>query len=386
MESRLWIFNPDCEMAIANGSKYYMPPANIVTMAEDLAVLPAFLGEAEDWVLVGSLPDSVFMSSVYGTLNMKVGFIQEAEVGTLGEVHGEPWGRSPKICHWLAGRGLGEEWKPEQKERYSRKKAREGLIRMFGLIPDLAKEVIPDICYSVEEIEQKMLTGQYLVKAPWSSSGRGILVLEKPIAVKEKEWLHGILKRQGYVMLERKLNKVMDFAMEFRAESQRVEFIGWSAFTTGENGEYRGNYLGVQKHIERLLTNRLGEEKVLALKQKLPEVIAGILPDYRGHLGVDMMIYKDDTGRYRVQPCLEINLRYNMGIVALFLSRRYLDEYTEGEFTVRYYAERGKALQEHRRLQGEYPAVYKNNRIKSGYLNLTPVNEATHFVASMICY
>ena len=33
---RLWIFNPDCEMAIANGSKYYMPPANVVTMAEDL--------------------------------------------------------------------------------------------------------------------------------------------------------------------------------------------------------------------------------------------------------------------------------------------------------------------------------------------------------------
>ena len=62
---RLWIFNPDCEMAIANGSKYYMPPANVVTMAEDLAVLPVFLGESEDWVLVRNLPDPVFMASVY---------------------------------------------------------------------------------------------------------------------------------------------------------------------------------------------------------------------------------------------------------------------------------------------------------------------------------
>ena len=60
---RLWIFNPDCEMAIANGSKYYMPPANVVTMAEDLAVLPVFLGESEDWVLVRNLPDPVFMAS-----------------------------------------------------------------------------------------------------------------------------------------------------------------------------------------------------------------------------------------------------------------------------------------------------------------------------------
>lgn len=115
-------------------------------------------------------------------------------------------------------------------------------------------------------------------------------------------------------------------------------------------------------------------------------MIAGILPDYRGYLGIDMMIYSDFAGKYRVQPCLEINLRYNMGIVALMLSRRYLDEHAEGEFTVRYYAKAGEAWQEHRRLQQLYPAVYKNNRILSGYLNLTPVNEATHFVASLICY
>jgi hypothetical protein len=68
---RLWIFNPDCEMAIANGSKYYMPPANVVTMAEDLAVLPVFLGESEDWVLVRNLPDPVFMASVYEPLHLK---------------------------------------------------------------------------------------------------------------------------------------------------------------------------------------------------------------------------------------------------------------------------------------------------------------------------
>ena len=98
------------------------------------------------------------------------------------------------------------------------------------------------------------------------------------------------------------------------------------------------------------------------------------------------MINSDSAGKYRLQPCLEINLRYNMGIVALMLSRRYLDEHAEGEFTVRYYAKAGEAWQEHRPLQQLYPAVYKNNRIKSGYLNLTPVNEATHFVASLIFY
>jgi len=32
-----------------------------------------------------------------------------------------------------------------------------------------------------------------------------------------------------------------------------VEFIGWSVFSTGLNGEYRGNYLGAQAYIEQLL-------------------------------------------------------------------------------------------------------------------------------------
>ena len=72
---------------------------------------------------------------------------------------------------------------------------------MFGLIPDLEKEVIPETGYSIEEIEQKMKTGKYLEKAPGPSWLKRILVLGKPIAVKEKERLHGILKRQGYVML-----------------------------------------------------------------------------------------------------------------------------------------------------------------------------------------
>lgn len=60
---RLWIFNPDCEMAIANGSKYYMPPANVVTMAEDLAVLPVFLGESEDGL---GLSQEFTGSGIYG--------------------------------------------------------------------------------------------------------------------------------------------------------------------------------------------------------------------------------------------------------------------------------------------------------------------------------
>ena len=99
-----------------------------------------------------------------------------------------------------------------------------------------------------------------------------------------------------------------------------------------------------------------------------------------------MMIYKDKTGKITVQPCVEINLRYNMGIIALVFSCEYLCATSEGQFSINAYFNKGAALAEHLRLQQKYPAVYENNQIKSGYLNLTPITETTNFVASVICY
>ncbi len=187
-------------------------------------------------------------------------------------------------------------------------------------------------------------------------------------------------------MLERMLDKVEDFAMEFLADEQEVNFMGWSSFTTGVHGEYTGNYLGSQENIENKLAVRLGSEKIKAIREEVPRMLRKVLPDYRGYLGVDMMIYRGKQGDYNLQPCVEINLRYNMGIVALFLVRNYLYEGTCGEFTIRFYPQAGQAWQEHHRMLREFPVVYKNNRIKSGYLNLTPVTEATHFIASLCCY
>ena len=383
---RVYIFNPDCELAIANGGRYYMPPANIVQMMDDLAFLPAFMGGMGDRVLVKKEIDSGFIDSVCSKLRVECIPIWEEGLACGAAWRGEPWGLSPKMCHWLAVRGMGEEWRPEQKEWYSRKTAREGLLRLFEVIPGLEEEIIPRICYSVEEIEQEVRDGEYLIKAPWSSSGKGLLALSGGVGVKEKEWLSGMLRRQGYLMLERKLQKEKDFAMEFYSGDEGVEFVGWSAFYTGDHGEYKGNYVGSQEKLEYLLAEVFAEREMERLRQSLPGMLRTLLPAYRGYLGVDMMVYRNLSGRLCLQPCVEINLRYNMGIVALFLSERYVGMDAQGVFEVRFYPAEGEALHECVRLESEEPVIYKNNRIESGYLSLTPVSETTHFVASIRCY
>lgn len=382
---RLFIFNPDCELAIANGGKYYMPPSNIVQMAEDLAFLPAYLGGAGDKVLVKNMPDEYFMKTVIRPLRVACCPVTE-ENCAVGGLRGMAWGSSPRMNHWLACRGMGEEWRTEQKDWYSRKTALEGLIRLQKKLPFIEKSIIPRVCQRITEIEEFIREGSYIVKAPWSSSGKGILCVEKSLAEKEKEWISGMLGRQGYLMLEKKLQKVQDFAMEFRAEEGKVVFIGWSAFTTGSRGEYRGNYIGPQSKVENSLNAAVGYPLTEQLKETMPEILKGLLPIYKGYLGVDMMLYRDTEGKMRVHPCLEINLRCNMGIVALFLSERYLNEGSEGMFSIRFYPKKGEAVTEYQRLLQDMPPLYKNNRICSGYLNLTPVTASTCFIASVRCY
>ena len=46
---------------------------------------------------------------------------------------------------------------------------------------------------------------------------------------------------------------------------------------------------------------------------------------YNGYLGVDMMICRfPESPAYRIHPCVEINLRMNMGVVARHLYDRYI--------------------------------------------------------------
>lgn len=377
---RLYVFNPDCELAIADGGRFYMPPANIVRMAEDLAYLPAYLGEEGDGVLVPRAVPCGFN----GELGVPVRPVMEGELADGGEGwHAEPWGRSPRMCHWLAARGMGEEWQEGCKEAYSRRTALGVLLRLREELPFVGEEVVPAVCHSLAEVHRHAGRGNWIVKAPWSSSGKGQLRLGHPFYPKADEWMGGVLKRQGYLMLERHLDKVADFAMEFQAVGGKVEFMGWSCFETGEHGEYLGNRVAPQEVLEVELRGFLDSRWLLALKSCLPPALQEAFPGYEGYLGVDMLVYRGEGGEMRLHPCVEINLRCNMGILALRLQERYLAPGAEGYFSVRFYPRGGEALAHCLQEGSRMPAVFRNNRLLGGFLPLAPVEADSCFVAAL---
>ena len=385
MGHRLYVFDPDCEMAIANGSAYYMPTANILQMSDDLAFIPAYYAGADDYVLISRTIDEAFLEERKELLGVNVHPVTLEDAEKQIPLTVIPWGWSPRICHALKKIGHAKKWKPEFKELYSRKKAYDCLVSVLPKLPFTETCIIPQVCQHIETIEE--LTAHYpcVAKAPWSSSGRGILFLEKEITNKEREWLSGVLKKQGYLMLEKRLNKVYDFAMEFYAgRSTGISFLGLSEFYTGRKGEYKGNFIGQQGKLEATLCRYLEKGEIALIRDHMIRALTElILPDYEGYLGVDMMIYEDGKGKYRVQPCVEINLRYNMGIVALYL-QKCLSESAEGIFNIEYFPRKGDAYLEHLNKQKSYPLETDNGKISKGYINLTPVYSDTHFFAYLL--
>ena len=167
--------------------------------------------------------------------------------------------------------------------------------------------------------------GKAVVKAPWSSSGRGV----KYVAADEfrtageypafERWTRNIIAHQGGVTVEPYYNKVKDFGMEFEMKDGKVNYRGLSLFETIK-GAYTGNLLATEKEKETVLRNYVNIEHLRNMREVMVEKIEPVLKNlYSGSFGIYMMIYADEEGELQVNPCVELNLRRTMGHVALDL-------------------------------------------------------------------
>ena len=178
--------------------------------------------------------------------------------------------------------------------------------------------------------------GAYIFKSPWSSSGRGVFVEKdnsqlSTLNCQLSTRLRGFLSSQGgYVMDWFYEDKVLDFAMEFYVnEDGSVDFLGYSVFHADTNGTYGYNYVESQEEllqrISPLPTSPKGEERLLDRlidyhKAHLSTVNSQLSTlNYRGPVGIDML----KTADGHIHPCLEMNFRMNMGILALLLQEQY---------------------------------------------------------------
>ena len=175
-------------------------------------------------------------------------------------------------------------------------------------------------------VECVMKWGKAVVKAPWSSSGRGV----KYVSADEfrtngeypafQRWVSNIIFRQGGVTVEPYYNKVKDFGMEFEMLDGKVHYLGLSLFDTVKNA-YTGNLLCSEEEKVEIMKKYISEVALLSARQKIIDIVEPALKEnYNGPFGVDMMIAAKD-GQLELVSCVELNLRRTMGHVALELAK-----------------------------------------------------------------
>ena len=392
----MYLFNPENDLALANFTANYTPPASATRMTEELAILPIWyagmdrrtLGRNNKETVViaeGELNHS-FLASIKKVLPLHASLIPFSDIALYPHLKIVPWGWNPTLRKKLVSYGANEEVLPSPEELIclrhysSRRHAVEILSELKTEEADVCGE--SHFFTDTEELYNwlESSSGNKVLKMPLSGSGKGLIWILGGITDKQCDWCRRVVREQGGVVAEPVLSKVQDFAMEFYLHEGKADFAGYSLFRTAASGAYTGNELLSDARIEEKLGRFASIELLHRLRYSMEEKLSHRFPLYTGYAGVDMMVCEISCG-YCIQPCVEINMRMNMGLVARFFHERYMHPGGEGKFVVDYFKKPESALSFNEKMQRESPLKVENGKILSGYLSLTPVTKTTSYVA-----
>lgn len=341
-------FNANCEEQVAWGRPGVTPPQRVAELEADFQALPMLLCARDDVVLLRQKPSPAFLRRM-----QEVGFaipefvecsadgraaLAERKVNAL-----RPWGWSPDSAELLAPLaaglphgGEGPCWSAALRSLYAKSWSAARLGEFLAAHEAdyfCGTEAVGTACETTEQVLTQIErlaaagSGAVVVKALYGSSGRGqIRCRGGRVRAEQRGQLANMLRRQGRVVVEPWLDKVVDLSLHFDVGVEGAAVAGWTRFLTDGRGQYRGSFVGsltagLDEEAKRFLYGdgrdahrlpRLGEQ--LAEWFAEPLCAAG----YQGPVGVDAMVYRD-RDRLRLKPIVEINPRTTMGRVALKL-------------------------------------------------------------------
>lgn len=306
---RLLIYNPETDYALASGSANYTPPRSIMKMRADNALLPLAYARTDDAILLLDRTD-------VGVCSIPV--LNPDDPADWSRYTASPWGWNHQIARFLTVHCPGIKGIPSIDTINTIRE----LSHRRTTIQFLRQINTPEIELPAEYVSTEEALTRYdrertlFFKAPWSSSGRGILYTADTDRIQTEQWLRGTIRTQGSVMAEPAYQKIMDCATEWQIDKGKVRFLGVSVFEASTRGKYHRNIQDKQA----VLWDRIpGMNTQLIESQRM--AIQNVLTDgYEGPLGIDMLV----TSQGIIHPCVEINLRNTMGSILIHPEDRSL--------------------------------------------------------------
>ncbi|ASB47899.1 hypothetical protein CDL62_01400 [Alkalitalea saponilacus] len=371
-------------MAVANSHASYTPPQRLKRFEEDLESIMLWLGRSDDVLLTrnGLSADFASWLSDFG-FDLPKCVVADSlhESIVLDELH--PWGWSPAMHKYFSSKDLQTQklWHANPMSQWHHG-YRQMLSRLTGfkLIRETAEilknEAIPTISIpeiplivetpqQIDDIERKG-TLPRLLKTPWSASGRGLFkIRDNNEQANKNPWVLGKLKQQGFLLVEPFLNKLQDVSFHFWCDSEGIRFLGTTYFSTDSTGQFLGCFTHLPENInipESLLKEgeRQAEFVLLAALEKMK-----INTRYHGPLGVDGLFFLNTEGGIFLNPCIEVNLRYSMGLVNLKI-REQMAPGRSGKWQIGCLK-----AQEWIKISDKNPVKVSNGRIHEGVMPLT---------------
>lgn len=337
----LHIFNPETDYALASDGVCYTPPVTMAAIRESLMFMPSLFAEEGDAILLPQIPDNrLHDRRPFEELiqEKRITLVHGRDAGAFLSQYPEcrvrPWGWNRALRHTLRRYGVENAYLPSENQIATLRK----LAHRRLTIPFIRNSA--DICNPEIEVPTELTDvqsaldfaekhGEVYFKAPWSSSGRGLLNTNGLERRHIEPWLKGIIRMQGSVMGEKSYQRKADFATEWECHQGKPLFLGLSTFLTSRRGKYKSNVVMPQ---DTIASNILADINVRASGNDLSKIIdrqrlllgSYVAPYYEGPLGIDMLVTEEGN----INPCVEINLRDTMGRVAIDINDRL-----EGDFS-----------------------------------------------------
>ncbi len=383
----MYLFNPDHDLALANFMSNFTSPASARKLKSDLAMLPIWYAPDNAVVIAEGKLNHCFLENLKSKLPIHNTLVSFPQLEYYPRVKMNPWGWNPALRRQLLESGIDEQIIPTltQLETIKSYSGRQNAVRLLSELKKLNDNYCGESYFfiNIDELLNYVYASQsdQVLKMPFSGSGKGIVWIKGEITDKQIDWCKRVVYKQGGVVIEPVLNRVQDFAMEFESNDSGIQFIGYSLFQSATSGAYVGNILMSDADIEKKLSVFIGAALLNELKSKLEIKLSTYFPKYRGYLGVDMMICKSADTTFQLQPCVEINMRMNMGIVAHRLYERFVHPNSSGIYSINYFKKEGEAKSYEQKMRADYPSIIENGKVKNGYFALTPVDEKTSYAA-----
>ena len=326
----VYLFNPENDTALGVDSPMYTPPLAARMLHDDGSLLPLWWADGtDDVVLTPFVSEGEALRRRYGLKGTpSVGVPSSPLPYRLC-----PWGWSRDAARQLRMAGVNDALLPTPerlaalRQLSHRRNAVKVMERLTEAMPGYRFPRLPREVWSVDEITG--MEGAIYVKLPWSSSGRGVHRWDTAnLTPGDMSRIRGMIANQGSVMVEAALDRICDFAALFSCDGEgNARYRGLSLFATDTRGGYEGNIVADECCLRHIISQYVDIDEYDAITRHLEKILGDIYGRaYRGWLGVDMMSYADgsDGNTRLIAPCVEVNMRMTMGVVAHLLRRNPL--------------------------------------------------------------